>query len=434
MTKKFILFLVFIIVILLAVICLPKETTNSEYASIQKSNDVVVISNPKTPAHKMRIVFKEELTIGEVEGDENYMFGGSISFNTDDEGNFYVADSDNNRIQKYDPEGKYLLTIGREGQGPGEFRSFSLPRFDKDNSLYITDGSNRRISFFDKDGQYLKQIRMQERHNNLYINSKGLIIATKSSQSEDDNIMKSIATYGLFDEGFNLVKELYKDEIEMPRLAGADESSIAKFLTHALSELAFRPFVRYTLANNDLIYLGYPDKYEINIYSSEGKIVRKITRDYDFLPVGKKDEEYFIEIVSNSDDFSNPIFTEDLKKKVFQQLKFPKYKPAYQAFTLMENGWLAVIIESIDGEYTFFDIFDQEGRYIANFKSTDITLPGEGLIAGEGSIYGFQFFFKNRKAYAVTEEEGYKFVKRYGVELQEYKGNKWVKSNIKLNG
>jgi len=148
MTKKLILFLVFICVILLAIICFPEETITEEKTSIQKAEDVVVVSNPKTPAHQMRIVFKEELSIGVAEGDENYMFGSGISFNTDDEGNFYVADSDNHRIQKYDPEGKYLLTIGREGQGPGEFRSFSLPRFDKDDHLYITDGSNRRISFW----------------------------------------------------------------------------------------------------------------------------------------------------------------------------------------------------------------------------------------------------------------------------------------------
>ncbi len=432
MTNKTNSFLISIIVSFLAIIWLPEETIAAENASIQKSDEAIVVSNPKAPLLKMRIVFKEELSIGEPEGDENYMFGGTIYFNTDDEGNFYVSDPDNHRIQKYNPEGKYLLTIGREGQGPGEFRNLSVSRFDKDNSLYITDGLNRRISFFDRNGKYLKQIRMQERQDNLYVNSKGLIIATKSSQSEDDNVLKLIATYGLFDDEFNLVKELYKDEIEISRLAGPDESSIAKFLTHALSQLAFRPFVRYTLANNDSIYLGYPDKYEINIYSPEGKMVRKITRDYDFLPVSKKDEEYFVEAARSSDDFSNPLFTEDLLKKVFQQLKFPKYKPAYQVLALMENDWLAVIIESIDGEYTLFDIFDQEGRYIANFKSTDITLPGEGLIAGEGSIYGFQFFFNNGKAYAVTEEEGYKFVKRYDIELQEYRGDRWIKSSIPL--
>ncbi len=138
---------------------------------IQESDDVVVVSNPKTPELKMRIVFKEELSIGEVEGDENYMFGGSIGFNTDNEGNFYVADFDNHRILKYDPEGRHILTIGRKGQGPGEFQSLSVPRFDKDNNLYISDSLNRRISFFDKDGNYLRQIRMQERYFNPFINS-----------------------------------------------------------------------------------------------------------------------------------------------------------------------------------------------------------------------------------------------------------------------
>jgi sugar lactone lactonase YvrE len=107
----------------------------------------------------MRIVFTEELSIGEAEGDENYMFGNSIAFNTDDEGNFYVADFDSNRILKYDPEGKHLLTIGREGQGPGEFRTLSVPRFDKDNNLYITDSMNQRVSFFDQDGKYIAHFK-----------------------------------------------------------------------------------------------------------------------------------------------------------------------------------------------------------------------------------------------------------------------------------
>lgn len=53
--------------------------------------------------------------------------------------NFYVSDMETLRIQKYSPEGKYLLTIGRKGQGPGEFRSLSVVRFGKDDNLYICD-------------------------------------------------------------------------------------------------------------------------------------------------------------------------------------------------------------------------------------------------------------------------------------------------------
>lgn len=413
--------MIFITAIFLVIICFPEEPLTAENASIQKAEDVVVVSNPKTPAHQMRIVFKEELTIGEVEGDENYMFGSGISFNTDDEGNFYVTDSDNHRIQKYDPEGKYLLTIGREGQGPGEFRGLSLPRFDKDNHLYITDESNRRISFFDKDGQYLKQIRMQERYFDLYINSKGFIVADKWQMAQEGNSTKQTHLYGLFDNEFNLVEELFKDEIVTPMPTGKDASALGDFIAKTLSILASRIPVILTLANNDFIYLGYPDKYDIIVYSPEGKPARRIIRDYDPLPMSEKDKESFLKII-NEQALSSPIITDDIKKIALQKIKFPKYKLAYQSFTLMENGWLAVIVDSVEDEYTLIDIFDQEGKYIAHFKTS---IPAEGILSTS-------LFFKNSKAYSVFTEDEYWFVKRYYIELQEYKGDRWVKSIIKL--
>jgi len=77
-----------------------------------------------------------------------------------------------------------------------------------------------------------------------------------------------------------------------------------------------------------------------------------------------------------------------------------------------ENKWLAVIVDSIKNEYALFDIFDQEGKYITQFKSS---IPVENL------------FFKNGKAYALAIEDDYRFVKRYNYEIQEYKDNKWVK-------
>ena len=420
MNNKILSFLVSITVILLAVNYSPEESFAEETTIIQKSEDVVIISNPKTPAYEMRIVFKEELTIGEVEGDENYMFGGSIYFNTDDEGNFYVADWENHRIQKYDQEGKYLLTIGREGQGPGEFRSLSSPRFDKYNNLYITDLPNRRISIFDKEGKYLRQMRMQERYFNSYINSKGFVVAYKWNMFQEGNVQKQTSLYGLFDDKFNLVAELFKDEIVTPMPTGMDASSMAKTLAKSYSLLAFRPQASITLADTDFIYFGYPEKYEISVYSPNGKLARKVVRDYESIPVGEKDKISFVKMLSKA---LPPILTEDIKKKVFQNIKYPKYKPAYQRFTLMENGWLAVIVDSVEDEYTLFDLFDQEGRYIAHFKT---------LIPAEGMLSEF-FYFKNGKAYAVITEEDYWFVRRYSIVLQEYKGDRWVKSSVKLN-
>jgi hypothetical protein len=398
---------------------------HAQKTEIKTENGVIVVYNSKDPSPKnglkLRIVFEEELSIGEFEGDENYMFTGNIFFNTDNEGNFYVADMEGDRILKYDSEGKYLLTIGREGQGPGEFQSLSVPRFDKDNNLYITDGGNRRISFFDKDGKFLRQKLMPERYGNLYINSKGLIAATKTSTGEETNVQKTIFLFSLLDDKFNSIAEIYKDEIDLPLPTGRDVSSMAEYVGNVLSKAAFRPFIKYRLADNDFIYFGYPDKYEINIYSPEGKLTRKIVRDYEPIAISKKDKESFVKVAM--EEFAGPVFTDDLKKLAIKQIKYPKYKPAYQSFSVMENGWLAVSVDSVESEYTLFDIFDQEGRYIAHFKTTELTLPAEGIVSE------FFFFFKNGKAYAVATEDDYRFVKRYNFEIQEYKDNKWVKKN-----
>jgi len=63
---------------------------------------------------------------------------------------------------------------------------------------------------------------------------------------------------------------------------------------------------------------------------------------------------------------------------------------------MMENGWLVVVVDSLPGEGSLIDLFDQEGVYVGHFK-TDI--PSENL------------FFKNGRAYAVDEKDGYKFAK-----------------------
>lgn len=388
-----------------------KETFAKEKNSVQKSDEVIVVSNSKTPELEMRIVFTEELSIGEAEGDENYMFGQSIAVNTDKDGKFYVSDLANHRIMKYDPKGMFLLSFGRDGQGPGEFRSLSVVRFDKKSNLYITDGINRRISFFNKKGEFLRQIRLQERYDNLYINSKNFVVANKWNLAQEANVSKQTSLYGLFDDKFNLVVELFKDEFESAMPKGVDESSIVDFLANLLSMTAFKPLVSYTLSSDDFIYLGYPEKYEINVYSPEGKPVKKIGRDYEPIPVRKQDKENFVNIAI--DGFSSQVFTAEIRKKAFPKIKYPKYKPAYQSFCLMENGWLAVIVDSVEDEYTLFDIFDKKGKYIAHFKTS---IPAEGLLSEH-------FFLINGKAYAVVTESDYKFVKRYSYEIQEYKFN-----------
>jgi len=377
----------------------------------QKIDDVVVISNPKIPKLKMRIVFEEDLTIGVVEGDENYMFGMRVYFNVDDEGNIYVTDWDRKRIQKYNPQGKYIQTIGRKGQGPGEFQNVWVPRFDKDSNIYVTDIAGHRISFFDKKGIFLKQIKIPSVSSSLYMNSRGYFVTTKSLHIEEKDGNKFTSIFGLYDEKFNIISEIHRETWEPKAPTGRDTKSMAQFLANIMSDMAFKPTYRYMLTKDDFLYFGYPEKYEICIFSSEGKLIKKIQREYDLIKISKKHKDNFIKEME--DDFLRlSPYPEDIRKQSVQFIKFPKFKPAYQRFALMDNGWLLVIIDSSDKDSKLIDIFDLDGKYIAQFTT---------------SVSTNSLIFKKGKAYALVIENDYRFVKRYRYEIQEFKDNKWVK-------
>jgi hypothetical protein len=394
----------------------PKEALAGEMAAVQKSDEVITVSNPKTPVYKkdlkMRMVFEEELSIGVAEGDENYMFGGRVYFKTDDEGNFYVVDWDRKRIQKYDPRGKYLLTMGRKGQGPGEFINVWDPKFDKDKNMYVMDIANKRVSFFNEDGKFVKQIKVPADFHVLGINSRGFYFANQSKQIEEATMAKWISVYGIFDEKFDSIAEIHRRTIELKNPSGGGAKSRAQFLADIWSSEAYKPTIINFFAENYFIYFGYSEKYGIYTYSPEGKLIKIIQREYQPIKVSKKHKKDFINFLEN-ENFRILPEPEDIKKRVFELIEYPKYIPAYRQFTLMENGWLAVIVDSIENEYTLIDIFDEEGKYIAQFSAT---IPTENL------------FFKNGKAYALATENDYKFVKRYKFEIQEFRDKRWVKA------
>ena len=72
-----------------------------------------------------RIELEPELVISARGDDPNYAFYRPSAIGVDDAGNIYVADSSNARVQVFDAGGEYVRTLGRAGQGPGEFSSLS---------------------------------------------------------------------------------------------------------------------------------------------------------------------------------------------------------------------------------------------------------------------------------------------------------------------
>lgn len=70
-------------------------------------------------------------------------------------GNIFVADEGNNRIQKFDARGSFLTKWGREGSGPGQFKAPWGVACDALGNVYVVDSGNHRIQKFDGNGTFL---------------------------------------------------------------------------------------------------------------------------------------------------------------------------------------------------------------------------------------------------------------------------------------
>ncbi|MGB9773608.1 MAG: NHL repeat-containing protein [Bacteroidota bacterium] len=116
------------------------------------------------------------------EDNPHYLWYNPQSIATDGKGNLYICDMGNHRIVKYDSTLRYIMEIGRAGQGPGEFQYPIDVKIGKDGDIFVLDGGNRRIQVFDSTGKYLRSFPSTtvlarelviDSKNNVYLMSPG---------------------------------------------------------------------------------------------------------------------------------------------------------------------------------------------------------------------------------------------------------------------
>jgi len=86
----------------------------------------------------------------------NGQFTSPESVAVDSSGNLYIADTGNNRIQKFAPDGSFISKFGSEGSGTGQFKSPQGIYVDEDNHIWVADTGNQRIQEFKLDGTFIK--------------------------------------------------------------------------------------------------------------------------------------------------------------------------------------------------------------------------------------------------------------------------------------
>jgi sugar lactone lactonase YvrE len=73
----------------------------------------------------------------------------------DQDGNLYVCDTLNDRIEIFDADGKFVSTFGKNGDGPGYFGRPKGIAIDSDGHIWVADGMQDRIQVFNQEHQLL---------------------------------------------------------------------------------------------------------------------------------------------------------------------------------------------------------------------------------------------------------------------------------------
>lgn len=91
----------------------------------------------------------------------------------DQDGNVYVTDTLNNRVEIFDADGNFISQFGKHGDGPGYFARPKGIAVDCDGHIWVADEMEDRLQVFNRDGQLLTYVGLG--HGNLPGQFKALV-------------------------------------------------------------------------------------------------------------------------------------------------------------------------------------------------------------------------------------------------------------------
>src|SRR5690606_20723787 len=93
----------------------------------------------------------------------------------------------NNRIVKFDRNGRFIKQWGETGEADGQFRDPHSLAMDSQGRLFVADRANNRIQIFDQDGKHIASWNQFGRPSGLFIDGNDVLYATDSESNTRRN-------------------------------------------------------------------------------------------------------------------------------------------------------------------------------------------------------------------------------------------------------
>ena len=85
-------------------------------------------------------------------------FGAPQGVAVDGDGNVYVTDTLNNRVEIFDADGNFVSEFGKHGDGPGYLARPKGIAVDGDGHIWVADQMEDRLQVFNREGQLLTYV------------------------------------------------------------------------------------------------------------------------------------------------------------------------------------------------------------------------------------------------------------------------------------
>ena len=383
-----------VLFILVSILSISFSEQKAEWkGTIEEENGVTVIKNPKEPMYSEDVLsLVEELSIGEVEGREEYVFSQVRDIEVDETGRIYALDIKEANVKVFNQDGKYIRTIARKGRGPGELQSPNDIYIDDKDKIYISDVETRRLSVFNKQGDFVSSSNFKEYSvsNIIGVNKQDEIILLVNITSKESGRNLIIFDYmvNVYSSRFEYMENLYSTTIPVMQIF-INEGKMLSL------SIPYQKTLCCKMDSRGNVYVAESQEYKIQVFSPERKSIRRIEKEHVKSKATKQDVENIVREHFQEDENRRKFWSNTVK----EQLKIPDYKPGFNRI-YFDRDKLLVLRHARDmKKNSFVDGFDSEGKYIG--KALLDVLPR---------------MWKNNKLYTIeADEEGYQYIKRYKV-------------------
>lgn len=326
------------------------------------------------------------LSIGTVEGEEAYELMGVVGAHRSGDGTVTVLDNGTHEVRVFDGTGMHLRTFGRDGEGPGEFRTPNLSGVVGYDTLVIIDASNDRFTLVHPVDGFVRQSRVSEEviqylYSTGVFSDGSILFAEDFERDAHDErsaglhrgvaVFRSCTPEGVLGTDFGRFRgsELWLDVVEREN---------DSFVRHSVTRFGKRP--QATVAG-DLFFLGEQDSFEIKVFRRTGELVKLIRLDRE--PVVITEELDQIDIEERIATYARNENSARRLRRVYEEHENPEHFPAHGRMVADALGYLWVQEYPIPGEGDpAWLVFDPDGRLAAR-----VSLPTGLNIFEIGSDY-----------------------------------------------